>query len=344
MQEERIVEVLGSDTESTEVGASWLEFESSFGAPFDAPWGLTMTPDGSLAVVERGSAGRPPCLRVISAPATIASDDTDLKSRMLPLPPADSPVDDIQDICCCAAHPPSPPMLLVADVENHCVHRLEWPSGKPMLPSIGSASKSDAEEALHNPRSVAILERPGAAPLAAAGPALPERLVCVADAGNGRVQVFDAGTLAHVRTIGKPASDPYSGVCVHGELEQPLGLEVHNGELYVVDGYMHRISVFDGVRGTFLRAIGGPSELASPFACRVVRGMLVVSEATKLSLYTLDGERRDVVEIPHAHNLAGLCAGDEHVYVSDLTAGVVHRLRIGWADEGDRYSDLDEVR
>ena len=54
---------------------------------------------------------------------------------------------------------------------------------------------------------------------------------------------------------------------------------LHNGELYVVDGYQHRVSVFHGASGRFLRAIGGAGELTSPFGCLVVRGLLLVSEA-----------------------------------------------------------------
>ena len=71
--------------------------------------------------------------------------------------------------------------------------------------------------------------------------------------------------------------------------------------------------------------------------------MLVVTEATRVSVFTLDGTCRDVVEIPHAQNLAGACAGEDHVYVSDYSGGCVHRLRIGWADEGDRYAHGEEV-
>ena len=83
------------------------------------------------------------------------------------------------------------------------------------------------------------------------------------------------------------------------------------------------------------------SELRAP--ALVVRGMLVVTEATRVSVFTLDGTCRDVVEIPHAQNLAGACAGEDHVYVSDYSGGCVHRLRIGWADEGDRYAHGEEV-
>lgn len=322
----------------------WLDFDVAFGAPFDGPWGITLLPEGELCVVERGSQGRPPVLRIVRSPAEATGDDLDC--YVLPLPPGD--IDDLQGVCVCAGVKTDE--LLVVDLSNHCVHRLEWPSGLPVLPAIGHATKArgcDDEEALHYPRAVAILEQQAvdqreqralrAAGCEPAGPALPERLICVADAGNGRVQTFDAASLAHVRCIGRPAAEPGSGIIVNGELEQPLGLCAHFGELYVVDGYRHRVSVFGGASGRFVRSIGGAGELTSPFACLVVRGMLVVSEATRLLLYTLDGARRAAVELPGAQNCAGLCASAEQLYVSDFSRGCVYRLRIGWADEGNRW-------
>lgn len=318
-------------------GSSWLALEATFGPPFDGPWGLTLLPDGSLCVVERGSNKAPPRLCVVADP-TSANPNEAFANRTLPLPDGD--VDDIQGAWCDGSQ------LLVADLGNHCVHRLSLPDGKQLQPSIGLSA--DADAALHCPRAVCVLDDAASPGAVAVGPKLPSRLICVADAGNGRVQIYDAASLAPVRSLGK-AAEPGGELWVSGELEQPLGVVAHAGEVYVLDGYQHRCTVFCARTGRVVRSIGGPELLTSPFGILVVRGMVVISEATRLQIFTLEGVHRYTLELNDAENLSGLCAGagDEHVYVADYSRGCVHRLRVGWADEGDRLArhglSLDDI-
>ena len=312
----------------------WLSLECTFGPPFDGPWGLTLLPDRTLCVVERGSNGRPPRLSIVANP-TAANPDEEFALRTIPLPPD---VDDVQGAWCDGS------TLFIADLGNNCVHRLLLPDGKPLAPSIGTG---DADGALYCPRALCVMRSEGANPGAPAfGPALPDRLICVADAGNGRVMTYDSESLAPVRAIGKQAAEPGGSIWVAGELEQPLAVVAHAGELFVLDGYQHRCSVFCARSGRFARSIGGPGQLSSPFGVLVVRGMLLISEATRLQLFTLDGVHRNTLEVSGAENLSGMCVaeGGEHVYAADFTRGVAHRFRVGWADKGDRHgSELKDV-
>jgi hypothetical protein len=307
------------------ISSSWLEYDGSFGLPFDGPWGVAMLPDGALCVIERG----PPRIQVVADPSTAREDA--VSCHALPLPHGE--VDDIQGVCCDGT------TLLVADIGNNCVHRLKLPSGEALEAIDGAAT---VMEGLSFPRAAAVIEF--SVDDTVIGPRRPERMIAVCDSGNGRVQIYDAPTLTHVRSIGKqaasPADDP-ARLFIAGELEQPLGCCVHGMELFVVDGYQHRISVFCALSGRFVRALGEPSmggsarrgELASPFGALVVRNLLVVSEATRLQLFSLDGVCVHALEVPNASNLSGVCASDEHIFVADATRGCVHRLRIAWTVE-----------
>jgi sugar lactone lactonase YvrE len=83
--------------------------------------------------------------------------------------------------------------------------------------------------------------------------------VFVADARNGRIQVF--GLDGHFkRQFGRPGEAP-------GELGRPMNLTVWNNELYVPEYFNDRIQVF-GLDGTPKRVIGkpgnGPGEFSAP--------------------------------------------------------------------------------
>ena len=309
----------------------WLSVDSTIN-DLDKPWGVALLPDGQLAIVERG----PPQIRKVNP------DDSGAAFSELPLPPKCGgldDVDDIQGLCCDGSS------IIIADVGNHCVHRIALPSGEPLPVLSGTGS-----EGLSYPRAVTVLENSsstsgGASPFDVR---LPERLLCVADAGNARVQTYDAATLAHVKSIGKQADgltkDGESRIHIAGELEQPIAVCAHGRELFVVDGFQHRVSVFDGISGRFLRSFGGrgkeAGQMQSPFGCIVVRGLLVVSEATRLQVFNIEGECLHVFELPDARDLAGLCGDDARglLYCADYSRGCVYKLRIGWEHVGDPMS------
>ncbi len=81
----------------------------------------------------------------------------------------------------------------------------------------------------------------------------------VADARNGRIQVFDAhGNFK--RQFGRPGEAP-------GELGRPMSLAIRGDELYVPEYFNDRVQIF-GLDGTARRIIGkagkGPGELNAP--------------------------------------------------------------------------------
>jgi len=91
------------------------------------------------------------------------------------------------------------------------------------------------------------------------GIALTDTEVFVADARNGRIQVFDySGTFK--RQFGKPGKKP-------GELSRPMNLTIAGGELYVAEYWNDRIQVF-ALDGTPKRIIGstgkGPGQFDAP--------------------------------------------------------------------------------
>ncbi|AKU91973.1 NHL repeat-containing protein [Vulgatibacter incomptus] len=110
----------------------------------------------------------------------------------------------------------------------------------------------------------------------------------VADAGNGRIQVFEKdGSVSHV--IGRPGTG-------EGELALPRGLAFDDaGRLYVCDTLNHRIQIFDGTRpaGT-IGAFGlGPSELNGPRSLAFAPdGLLHVVDAGNRRIQVFDTEGR----------------------------------------------------
>lgn len=75
--------------------------------------------------------------------------------------------------------------------------------------------------------------------------------VFVADARNGRIQVFDLDG-KFIRAFGRPGK-------AKGELGRPMNLTVHKGELYVPEYFNDRIQVF-GLDGSSKRIIGEPGD------------------------------------------------------------------------------------
>ena len=310
--------------------APWLTLQFTIAKPggeqFNQPWGISRLSSGCLCIAERAG----PRLVHSLAPAhdhmdASAFNAVDLDSTLF---------DDFQDILCDLDN-----TVWIAQMGSHRVHRVSL-AGET-LATIGGIGS----EELTYPRALAIQQRrAGASSVPGFGPRLPEELLFVADSGNGRIMVYDTETLAHVRTLGVRC-DPHSDSFVEGELSLPLGICAHNGEVYVVDGHTHRISVFRASSGQFVRCIGergsDPGQFQTPFAACVVRGMLLVTEATRVQVLTLDGQPRYVLEIPGAENLAGLTLGDEtgeSVCICDTSRGCVYSVSIEWPDEGDRFA------
>ena len=172
----------------------------------------------------------------------------------------------------------------IADHSNHRVSIFDasvqpWRS----LGQIGSTGvDGDSNAMLSSPHGLAI----------AGG------RVYVCDQGNHRVQVFDATTRAHVRTItGAPASP----------LQSPTGICVLGNALYVCDRDNARVSVFNATSGAF-RGVCGSSDsrddsgapLFSPFVFHTGVYAVCADAARQEILVTDAGTNRISVFAAHA--------------------------------------------
>lgn len=72
----------------------------------------------------------------------------------------------------------------------------------------------------------------------------------VTNLSQHRVEVFDAASAQHLRSIGQRGAGP-------AEFGLPLGITVHDGEVFIADMLNARVQVLDE-RGVWLRNIGGP--------------------------------------------------------------------------------------
>jgi len=112
--------------------------------------------------------------------------------------------------------------------------------------------------------------------------------VFVADARNGRIQVFDFNG-KFKREFGKPGKKP-------GEMKRPMNLRIVGNELYVAEYWNDRIQVF-GLDGTSHRIIGGrsgsgPGQLNAPGGIAVAaNGDLLVADFynQRIQRLTADG-------------------------------------------------------
>ena len=71
------------------------------------------------------------------------------------------------------------------------------------------------------------------------------------------------------------------------------------------------------IAGQFRREIFGDPLLHNPRGVAICRGMLLVTQATQVHVLTLQGETRQILHIPGARQLYGLCADDSWVYITD---------------------------
>jgi hypothetical protein len=163
-------------------------------------------------------------------------------------------------------------LLFIADNDNHRVIVVNCGSGA-LVGSIERNGQGKGNDTYYNPIGVAI--GPSTSYMSA------DPLLFVTYSSNDRVQVFNAKTLAYVRTFGGRGAGP-------GQLHGPHGISIgdvlspsNNTDtssysteylIFVADTWNNRISVFNAASGSFIRTIGsgvqgsGPGELNCPIA------------------------------------------------------------------------------
>ena len=173
------------------------------------------------------------------------------------------------------------------------------------------------------------------------GLALAHGVLFVADEGNQRVVLLDAATLTWRGAFGSPGRQ-------FGDLWNPVGLTVIDQELYVRDTHNHRIHVFDvdgavegavegargpGACGACLRSFGGAGSAPGLFDTPTGmvhdgHGRLLVSEAgaKRIQVLTTHGVPLQVLALPHAGRLYGMCVRGGVIYVADYENHQVHVL------------------
>ncbi|KOO24336.1 NHL repeat containing protein [Chrysochromulina tobinii] len=192
--------------------------------------------------------------------------------------------------------------LFVVEGGNHRVQKLALGDGAPLGKAGSHGSKKTGE--LWCPHGVCINK----------GQAF------VADYINGRVVVYDIGSMEHVRTFGARGSK-------EGELEYPCGIAVKGEEVFVAELGNHRISVFTK-KGNFERILGGegkePGRFFQPRSVIIVKGWLLVTEPKRVTIMSPDvGEPQQTLELPGAGQLWGACKDEAQtrVFVTDIRAG-----------------------
>uniref|UniRef100_A0A7S2JAS9 Peptidylamidoglycolate lyase n=1 Tax=Haptolina brevifila TaxID=156173 RepID=A0A7S2JAS9_9EUKA len=145
--------------------------------------------------------------------------------------------------------------------------------------------------------------------------------------------MLDAATLTWRGSFGSCGTAP-------GQLMNPVGLTVIGTELYVRDTKNHRIQVFDvsgaagaGICGAFLRSFGeygdGPGCFMEPTGmAHDGRGRLIVSEAgsCRVQVLTMNGEPLQVLPLPLAGRLYGICESAGKLYIADYAKHLIHVL------------------
>jgi predicted membrane-bound mannosyltransferase/DNA-binding beta-propeller fold protein YncE len=191
----------------------------------------------------------------------------------------------------------------------------------PALVLNESGIAGTAEGALSSPRNVAIG---------------PNGLAYVADAGNNRIQVFDADG-RFVRGWGSPGAEA-------GQFNEPWGLAVDESHVYVADTWNHRVQKFT-LEGEFVGAYGlsgAPSAedagLGLFFGPRDVvligDDQLLVTDTGNHRLQLLDREGNFLSQVGGFGNQPGqfnepvglAVAPDGSIYVADTWNGRIQRL------------------
>jgi hypothetical protein len=169
------------------------------------------------------------------------------------------------------------------------------------------------------------------------GIALADGKLFVADMGFDTICVYDADSLAFLRTIGSSGSD-------EGELDGPIGVaaDAANGHLFVADTGNHRIQVFS-FAGELVRSFGTlgglPYQFYRPRGITLLqRDLILVSETTRVQLLTTQGKAvhtfSGAERSPPTAELYGVTSLGEAVVVADYHAGQLLLLQV----EGRGYA------
>jgi DNA-binding beta-propeller fold protein YncE len=171
-------------------------------------------------------------------------------------------------------------------------------------------------------------------------------VIFVVDRYNHCVKVLDdfaiGGDFVRNRDIGT------------GELNQPVGIATHGGEIFVADNENHRIAVFNHATGKLVDTIGkgfgqGPGQLFCPCGVALYHDLVIVAEWGNGRLQVFrDGKSVLIVNgIPHAHHVT--VDPDGNVYVAQYSHKRVRRIKIDINKEGgapsfiidDTFTQLD---
>jgi len=156
-----------------------------------------------------------------------------------------------------------------------------------------------------------------------------EEYLLVAEWGNNRISVFNRSSSTFVRHIG---GDEFE--VDEGDLDQPCGVAVHGGSVYVADTWNHRISVFALDSGAFLRSFGtrgsGAGQMNYPMGIEIAAGRLYVAEHTgkRLQVLTLEGDPIVELSSPSGGWLYGVSVGGERLWLTDSAEHRVHLLEL----------------
>lgn len=164
------------------------------------------------------------------------------------------------------------------------------------------------------------------------GVALADGLLLVSEWGNHRLSVFDSNDLSFKYHIGQTLDSqgfPEEG-STPGALDQPCGVAVHGGEVFVADTWNHRISVFSLHDGSFRRCFGErgrqPGQFIYPADVEVKKGCLFVTESRgkRFQALSLEGVPRAVLDSPCEGWLHGICVDGERLWVSSSNRHQLH--------------------
>uniref|UniRef100_A0A7S0PW34 Peptidylamidoglycolate lyase n=1 Tax=Coccolithus braarudii TaxID=221442 RepID=A0A7S0PW34_9EUKA len=170
-----------------------------------------------------------------------------------------------------------------------------------------SRTVHEPADALHRPDGIAVL-----------GDAL-----FVTDKAAHCVCTYDAATLTRRAAFGSKGS-------ANGQLRDPAGITILDGELIVADFSNHRLACFTPA-GAPTRIIGrrgaSPGCFYLPSGVGSARGFIVVAELRRLQVLTAAGVPQQVIVPPVCGSLYGLCASDDdRLLVADYESQLVHEF------------------
>ena len=209
-------------------------------------------------------------------------------------------------------------MLLVSNSSRHRIDAFDLASGKA-CGYVGGPYRGESLDRLNYPEGLAYDHA--------------SQQVYVADSNNGRVVVYRLrrhGKLEPRFAFGQP------------HMQQPYSNIVHEEQLLTSDIDAHCVWVHT-LTGTKLRAIGA-GLLNVPRGITIACSLLVVVTANQLLVFTMAGQLRQKLKVPHGENMYGITTpasaeGGEvalrRVYVCDVELHCIHVLRCGVVQQPD---------